>query len=94
MTENPKEHYVNRKFYDSFVTPNMKRVVKEEDIAAFCKPCDFLGEDNICKLVLDRGDQLRYAARNVCGWAAVGGQGGIMRTEGFEPFNKIDNKTS
>lgn len=88
MTESFKEHYVNRRFHDFFVTPQMKRIVNEDEVAAFCKPCDNLGENNICELVLDRGDQLRYVARDACGWVSVNGKSGLMTTEGFEPFQR------
>lgn len=56
--------------------------VSEEQVRTFCKPCDYLGPDNICKRVGEQ-DQTRYVDRLACGWASVKSIQGTMTADGF-----------
>ena len=62
--------------------------ITEEDITAFCGPCDNLKPNNICSLPVMNYDQTRYVARGFCGYVVVEGKVGKMTNSGFEPFWK------
>lgn len=90
----PPEDVVRIKFrhHDIYTNPGLTDHIKLEEIRRFCTGqnrlrCDNLKEDGTCRL--DRGDstdQARYASREWCGWACVGGARGEMTGEGFTPF--------
>lgn len=56
--------------------------ISEEEIAAFCKGCDFSNSE-VCSKV-GANDQARYAARKGCGWAVKDGVRGSMTAEGLK----------
>lgn len=56
--------------------------ISEEDIAKFCKECDF-SKAPVCSKV-GQNDQARYAAREGCGWAEKDGVRGSMTADGFK----------
>lgn len=85
MTEKLGAREVTPRHQDFFTKPWS---IPEERIAIFCNGCDFLGPDNICKLV-DANDQGRYVEREICGWAKVGSVHGVMTLEGFLPNTGI-----
>lgn len=59
--------------------------ITKGEILQFCQGCDLLGSDGVCTLGLE--DQVRYAARESCGWASEDGVRGQMTSKGFTPFN-------
>jgi hypothetical protein len=56
----------------------------------FCSPCDYLGEDGICKR-FGLGRQTRYVARKWCGWSEVNDVRGNMTENGFVTVTNIES---
>lgn len=72
----PEEYHNLPQFNISFIT--------EDTINKFCGPCDFLGEDGVCKRSTGQINQTRWVAREWCGWSMVDGKRGQMTSEGFK----------
>ena len=62
---------------------NTVKTISKGAIAEFCGPCDFYRDNQPCPAVGEI-DQIRYAAREHCGWASVSGTRGYMNQDGFE----------
>lgn len=90
MTEQ-KNRSVEPEFQDYFhavLTGSAVRLnttVPEAKVATFCKGCDSLKADGVCRL--GANDQGRYAIRGQCGWASEKGVRGEMTDEGFRAFS-------
>lgn len=71
-------------FYRRFIdlSAPLQKSISELDIKTFCRNCDSLEENGICRIT-GSNDQGRYAIRKQCGWVSVGGVRGYMTENGF-----------
>jgi len=64
----------------------LQTTISENDIQKFCKGCDFLSKDNLCKKN-GFNNQGRSALRGCCGLASENNIEGYMLVTGFKPFS-------